>query len=139
MPAPSEPGPGVEARAVVAAAFGAALVGTVPYFAIALYKGGMDVASLLALRYWIALAVLVPIAWWTSADLRAEWAMGGRALFLNGLTLGMAQTFTYFRAVQTLPSSVVITVFFTYPIITLFSTATCSRSAFDPRRLRRLG
>jgi len=119
MPAPSEPGPSVEARAVVAAAFGAALVGTVPYFAIALYKGGMDVASLLALRYWIALAVLVPIAWWTSADLRAEWAMGGRALFLNGLTLGMAQTFTYFRAVQTLPSSVVITVFFAYPIITL--------------------
>jgi drug/metabolite transporter (DMT)-like permease len=95
------------------------LVGTVPYFAIALYRSGMDVASLLVLRYWIALAVLIPIAWWTSAGLRAEWAIGGRALFLNGLTLGMAQTFTYFRAVQTLPSSVVVTVFFAYPIITL--------------------
>jgi drug/metabolite transporter (DMT)-like permease len=119
MSAPSEPSPSAEGRAVAAAALGAALVGTVPYFAIGLYKSGMDVASLLVLRYWLALAVLVPIAWWASADLRTEWAMGGRILFLNGLTLGMAQTFTYFRAVQTLPSSVVVTVFFAYPIITL--------------------
>jgi drug/metabolite transporter (DMT)-like permease len=119
MPAPREPGPSTEARAVAAAAFGSALVGTVPYFAIGLYKSGMDVASLLVLRYWIALVVLSPIAWWTSPDLRNDWAVGGRALFLNGLTLGMAQTFTYFRAVQSLPSSVVITVFFAYPIITL--------------------
>lgn len=62
MSAPREPGPSVEARAVAAAAFGSALVGTVPYFAIGLYKSGMDVPSLLVLRYWIALAVLVPIA-----------------------------------------------------------------------------
>lgn len=118
MSAP-EPSPSVEARAVAAAAVGSALVGTVPYFAIGLYKSGMDVASLLVLRYWIALGVLIPIAWWASTDLRTEWAIGGRALFLNGLTLGMAQTFTYFRAVQTIPSSVVVTVFFAYPIITL--------------------
>jgi drug/metabolite transporter (DMT)-like permease len=109
----------VEARAVAAAALGSSLVGTVPYFAIGLYKGGMDVASVLFWRYWIALAVLIPIAWWTSPGLRAEWASAGRGLFLNGLTLGVAQTYTYFRAVQTVPSSVVITVFFVYPIITL--------------------
>jgi len=119
MTAQSEPGPGVEARAVAAAALGSALVGTVPYFAIGLYNGGMDVGSVLFWRYWIALAVLIPIAWWTSPSLRAEWATAGRGLFVNSLTLGVAQTYTYFRAVQTVPSSVVITVFFVYPIITL--------------------
>jgi drug/metabolite transporter (DMT)-like permease len=119
MSAQSEPGPGVEARAVAAAALGSSLVGTVPYFAIGLYNGGMDVASVLFWRYWIALAVLIPLAWWTSPNLRAEWKSAGRGLFLNGLTLGVIQTYTYFRAVQTVPSSVVITVFFVYPIITL--------------------
>jgi drug/metabolite transporter (DMT)-like permease len=109
----------VEARAVAAAALGSSLVGAVPYFAIGLYQAGMDVASVLFWRYWIALAVLIPIAWWTSPSLRAEWASAGRGLFLNGLTLGVAQTYTYFRAVQTVPSSVVITVFFVYPILTL--------------------
>ena len=119
MSAQSQPGPGVEARAVAAAALGSSLVGTVPYFAIGLYQAGMDVASVLFWRYWIALAVLIPIAWWTSPGLRAEWTSAGRGLFLNGLTLGVLQTYTYFRAVQTVPSSVVITVFFVYPIITL--------------------
>lgn len=119
MSAQSDPGPGVEARAVAAAALGSSLVGTVPYFAIGLYQAGMDVASVLFWRYWIALAVLIPMAWWTSPSLRAEWQRAGRGLFLNGLTLGVLQTYTYFRAVQTVPSSVVITVFFVYPIITL--------------------
>jgi inner membrane transporter RhtA len=63
--------------------------------------------------------VLIPIAWWTSPGLRAEWATAGRGLFLNGMTLGAVQTYTYFRAVQTVPSSIVITIFFSYPIITL--------------------
>jgi drug/metabolite transporter (DMT)-like permease len=119
MGAPSDPGPGAEARAVAAAALGSSLVGTVPYFAIGLYKGGMDVASMLLWRYWLALAVLIPLAWWTSPGLRAEWSAAGRGLFLDGMTLAAAQTYTYFRAVQTVPSSVVITVFFVYPIITL--------------------
>jgi drug/metabolite transporter (DMT)-like permease len=111
--------PGVEARAVAAAALGSVLVGTVPYFAIGLYKGGMDVGSVLFWRYWIALAVLIPVAWSTSSGLRAEWDVAGRGLFLNALTLGVAQTYTYFRAMQTIPSSVVVTIFFVYPSITL--------------------
>lgn len=119
MSAPSEPGPGVEARAVAVAAIGSALVGTVPYFAIGLYNDGMSVASVLFWRYWIALCVLIPLAVWTSPGLRTEWAAAGRGLFLNGLVLGLAQTYTYFRAVQTVPSSVVIAVFFVYPIIIL--------------------
>lgn len=119
MSVQSEPGPGEEARAVAAAALGSSLVGTVPFFAIGLYKSGMDVASVLFWRYWIALAVLIPIAWWTSPSLRAEWRAAGQGLFINGMILGLGQTYTYFRAVQTIPSSVVITVFFAYPMITL--------------------
>ena len=119
MPALPESGPAAEARAVAVAALGSSLVGTVPYFAIGLYRGGMDVASVLLWRYWLALAVLIPIAWWTSPGLRAEWVAAGRGLFLNAVTLGAVQTYTYFRAVQTVPSSVVITIFFAYPIITL--------------------
>ncbi|MBN9260192.1 MAG: DMT family transporter [Hyphomicrobium sp.] len=119
MSAQPQPGPGAEARAVAAAAFGSSLVGTVPYFAIGLSQAGIDVAVVLFWRYWIALAVLIPLAWWTSPGLRTEWMTAGRGLFLNGITLGLAQTYTYFRAVQTVPSSVVVTVFFVYPMITL--------------------
>jgi drug/metabolite transporter (DMT)-like permease len=119
MSAPSPPGPGAETRAVAAAALGSSLVGSVPYFAIGLYHGGMDVASVLLGRYSIALLVLIPLAIWTSPGLRAEWRAAGRGLFLNGLVLGVAQTYTYFRAVESVPSSVVITVFFVYPMIML--------------------
>lgn len=101
------------------AALGSSLVGSVPYFAIGLYNGGMDVASVLLGRYCIALLVLIPLAIWTSPGLAAEWRSAGRGLFLNGLILGVAQTYTYFRAVQTIPSSVVVTVFFVYPMIML--------------------
>jgi drug/metabolite transporter (DMT)-like permease len=104
---------------VAVAALGSSLVGSVPYFAIGLYNGGMDVASVLLGRYCIALLVLIPLAIWTSPGLSAEWRSAGRGLFLNGLILGVAQTYTYFRAVQTIPSSVVVTVFFVYPMIML--------------------
>ncbi len=109
----------VELKAVLAAAMGSTLVGGVPMIAVGLYRDGMDAQSLLFWRYWIALAVLWPLAWATSPSLREDWRKAGLGLFLNGLTLGVVQTFTYFRAVETVPSSIVITIFFTYPIITL--------------------
>ena len=30
--------------------------------------------------------------------------------FINGITLGVLQTFTYFRTIQTMPSSIVVTI-----------------------------
>lgn len=119
MSASSQPGPGAETRAVAVAAIGSSFVGTVPFFAIGLYQSGMDVASVLLGRYTIALMVLIPLAIWTSPGLAAEWRTAGRGLFLNGLILGVAQTYTYFRAVESIPSSVVVTVFFVYPMIML--------------------
>jgi drug/metabolite transporter (DMT)-like permease len=109
----------VELKAVLAAATGSTLVGTVPMLAIGLYQDGMSVPSLLFWRYIIALAFLWPLAAMTSPSLGEDWRKAGRALFLNGMTLGVAQTFTYFRGVETLPSSIVVTIFFTYPMITL--------------------
>jgi drug/metabolite transporter (DMT)-like permease len=106
-------------RAILAAMLGSSLVGSVPMFATGLYRAGMSVLSLLFWRYWIALAVLAPLAMWTGPGLRADWLRGGWALFLNALTLGTLQTFTYFRAVEGMPSSVVVTLFFTYPVLTL--------------------
>ncbi len=119
MSASSNNGPATETRAVAVAALGSSIVGTVPYFAIGLYQDGMDVASVLVGRYSIALMVLIPLAYWTSPGLAAEWRAAGRGLFLNGLVLGVAQTYTYFRAVESIPSSVVVTVFFVYPMIML--------------------
>lgn len=109
----------LELKAVVAALIGSTLVGSVPMFATGLYKEGMGAASLLFWRYWIAMLLLAPLALWTSPSVREDWKRAGRALFLNAITLGAIQTFTYFRAVETLPSSIVVTIFFTYPILTL--------------------
>lgn len=103
--------------AVLVAAAGSICVGTVPMLAIELYRGGMNPHAMLFWRYWIALLFLVPLAVCSSPGLLAEWRGAGRGLFLNAITLGALQTFTYFRAIQTLPSSIVVTIFFTYPMI----------------------
>lgn len=103
----------------MAAATGSTLVGTVPMLAIGLLREGMTVTSILLGRYAIALLVLWPLAWATSPNLGEDWRRAGRGLFLNAITLGVLQTFTYFRAVQALPSSIVVTLFFTYPMLTL--------------------
>lgn len=113
------PPPNREYLAVLAAAIGSTCVGTVPMLAMGLYHGGFDAASLLFWRYWLALTILIPLGLATSPSLGAEWRNAGRALFINGITLGVLQTFTYFRALQTLPSSIVVTIFFTYPMFTV--------------------
>lgn len=104
---------------VLAAATGSTMVGSVPMLAMGLYSRGMDPQSMLFWRYWLALSILVPLAVATSPGLASEWRSAGRGLFINGITLGVLQTFTYFRAIQTMPSSIVVTIFFTYPLFTV--------------------
>ncbi len=111
--------PNREYLAVLVAAIGSICVGTVPMLAMGLYHGGFDAASLLFWRYWLALTILIPLGLATSPSLTAEWRSAGQALFINGITLGLLQTFTYFRALQTMPSSIVVTIFFTYPMFTV--------------------
>jgi drug/metabolite transporter (DMT)-like permease len=106
-------------RAPMAAACGSICVGTVPALAVGLYAEGMQPASLLFWRYWLALCVLVPLAAWITPSLTEDWRRAGPALLVNAIFLGAVQTFCYFRAIKTVPSSVVVTIFFAYPIFTL--------------------
>jgi drug/metabolite transporter (DMT)-like permease len=108
-----------DARAALAAAIGSTCVGFVPFFVTGLQKAGFDTVSILLYRYLVALTVLVPLALATSPGIGREIATAGRWLFLNGLTLGAFQTYLYFKAIETVATSVVITVFYCYPVITL--------------------
>jgi len=100
------------------ASLGSISVGFVPMFVSELQKAGMSTISALVWRYIVALAILLPLALWRH-KLADEWSRGGKWLVLNGLTLGTAQVFCYFTAVETLPTSVVVTLFYFYPVMTL--------------------
>lgn len=108
----------VELKAAIAAAVGSVCVGFVPFFAVGLQQAGMDTVSLLLWRYIIALAILIPLALMCHR-LADEWQRGGRWLVLNSLIAGTFQVYCYFKAIETLPTSVVITIFYCYPILTL--------------------
>lgn len=102
------------------AAIGSISVGFVPMFISGLQKSGMNTVSALTWRYIVALAVLLPLALWRHR-LVEEWQRGGKWLVLNGLTLGTMQVFCYFKAVETLPTSVVVTLFYFYPVMALLA------------------
>ncbi len=105
--------------AVLAAAAGSICVGTVPTLTLGLYADGLTPQSVLFWRYWLALSILMPLAALSSQGLANDWHKAGRGLLLNSITLGVIQTFTYFRAIQTLPTSIVVTIFFAYPIFSV--------------------
>ena len=97
-----------ELQAAAAAAIGSTAVGFVPFFMNGLQHAGVDTVSALALRYFVAVLVLVPLALWLTGGLAAEWRRGGHWLVLNGLTLGTFQVYCYFKAIETLATSVVV-------------------------------
>ena len=107
-----------ELKAIAVAALGSISVGFVPMFVSGLQNSGMSTVSSLVWRYLVALAILVPLALWRHS-LVDEWRRGGKWLALNGLTLGTLQVFCYFKAIETLPTSVVVTLFYFYPVIAL--------------------
>jgi drug/metabolite transporter (DMT)-like permease len=108
----------VELKAALAAAIGSISVGFVPFFVTGLQRAGIDTVSTLLWRYIIALAILVPLALWRH-QLIHEWRRGGRWLVLNGMIAGTLQVYCYFKAIETLPTSVVVTIFYCYPVLTL--------------------
>jgi drug/metabolite transporter (DMT)-like permease len=107
-----------ELKAVAVAAIGSISVGFVPMFVSGLQTTGMNTVSALTWRYIVALSVLLPLALWRHR-LVEEWQRGGKWLVLNGLTFGTLQVFCYFKAVETLPTSVVVTLFYFYPVMAL--------------------
>lgn len=108
----------VELKAVAAAAVGSISVGFVPLFVTGLQTAGVDTLSTLLWRYIVALAILVPLAL-RYHDLVHDWNLGGKWLVLNAATLGALQVFSYFKSVETLPTSVAVTVFYCYPVLAL--------------------
>lgn len=108
-----------ELKAAAAAATGSICVGFSPFFVTGLQKVGLETVSILFMRYVIALAFLLPLALWQTGALAPEWRRGGRWLYLNGVTLGALQTFCYFKAIETVATSIVVTIFFCYPVVTL--------------------
>jgi drug/metabolite transporter (DMT)-like permease len=109
----------VELKAAAAAAVGSICVGFVPYFVTGLQHAGVSTITVLFFRYLVALAVLIPLALWNSHGIAREWREGGKGLFVNALTLGALQTYCYFKALESLASSIVVTIFYCYPAITL--------------------
>jgi drug/metabolite transporter (DMT)-like permease len=107
-----------ELNGAIAAAVGSTSVGFVPFFIIGLQQAGVGTVSSLSWRYAVALAVLIPLALWRHR-LVEEWRRGGKWLTLNALTLGVFQVYCYFSAIERLPTSVVVTIFYFYPVLAL--------------------
>jgi len=108
----------VELRAVAVAAIGSISVGFVPFFVTGMQRAGVDTVSSLLWRYLVALAVLVPLCLWRHS-LVDEWRRGGKWLVLIGMTLGTLQVFLYFKSLETIPTSVAVTIFYFYPVLAL--------------------
>lgn len=93
--------------------------GGVPLLAVELSRNGVGTPSLMFWRYCIALSLLLPLALLLRQPMAAAWRNGGRALFVIAFTLGTFQTFCYFQAVERMPTSLAVLVFFLYPLFAL--------------------
>lgn len=100
-------------------AFSAITVGCVPFVTVGLYARGMDTGSVMFFRALLALLVVVPVVLALRVPMASAWREGGRAIFLMAASIGTIQTWCYFRAIVNLPTSLVITLFFLYPLVTV--------------------
>jgi drug/metabolite transporter (DMT)-like permease len=107
-----------ELIAVLVAVFGSVCVGTVPFLARELQTSGVDTVSLLWWRYVFGLSVLVPLAVRQRREVAPGWAAPATGLLLCGIFAAF-QTFCYYKSIETVATSVVVTIFFAYPIFTL--------------------
>lgn len=117
--APAGPRPGgSELTAALSVALSCVALGTTPFAAKLLYTQGLDPTSVLFWRYGIACAVLVPIAFLLGGSLAKHWRHG-RWLLLNALCFGAPQAFCYYKALETVPTSITVLLFYCYPVLTL--------------------
>ncbi len=111
-----------ELLAVAMAAIGSICVGTVPYLVRLLQTGGFETTSLLFWRYVFGSLILVPLAVMAMSRREQRTArfplVPAAGLWLMGVW-GAVQTFAYYKAIETVSTSVTVTIFFAYPIITL--------------------
>jgi len=105
---------------VVAAIVASVLLGAVPFFAKHLYVAGLKPESLLFLRYWLALLLMIPCAViWRPRSIKSAFGASGLILWMDAAFLGTIQTYCFFEAVRTGPSSIPVICLFCFPPIIL--------------------
>ena len=107
-----------ELVAVAVAAFGSICVGTVPFLVRSLQTSGIDTVSLLFWRYVFGTLMLIPLAAWSARGIQPRSGSAVTGLYACGLW-GAIQSFAYYKAIESVATSVAATIFFAYPIFTL--------------------
>jgi len=111
--------PRIDPAALLLAPASAVAIGCVPFITVALYHNGFDAASATFWRAAFAFMIVGPAALMFRTPLVAAWRNGGNRTFALALTIGVFQTYCYFRAIEALPTSVVVLFFFVYPLIAM--------------------
>ena len=107
-----------ELTAVLVAAIGSITVGITPYLVRLVQTDGLDTRSLLFWRYAFGLTLLIPLAMPKLRRLERGAGLPMLGLWLSGMW-GAMQSFAYYRSIETVATSIVVTIFFAYPIFTL--------------------
>jgi drug/metabolite transporter (DMT)-like permease len=104
--------------------------GLMPVCAVAAYRSGVTVSSLLFLRFLIAAALLVPYAWWLSHRSGARFwptRTGLVQLLVLGLVLYAAQSALYFSSVQYISPALAALLLYLYPGLVTGAAAVLDR------------
>ena len=99
-------------------ALAAASYGTIPLFALPLYKEGLNPVSVLLFRYLMALPILLIMLQIKQVSIRVQERKVILPLVLLGLTMGASSLFL-FLSYLTLPAGIASTILFVYPIVVL--------------------
>lgn len=99
-------------------ALAAASYGTIPLFALPLYKEGLNPVSVLLFRYLIALSMLLIMLRIKHVSVKVQEHKVILPLVLLGLTMGASSLFL-FLSYLTLPAGIASTILFVYPIVVL--------------------
>ena len=109
---------GSEFTAVAVAVFGSICVGSVPFLVRLLQTTGQDTLSILFWRYLIGLGLLVPLAVLLGHKVTPAARPAALGLLLLG-AFSAGQSFCYYKAIEKIPTSIAVTIFFAYPIVLL--------------------
>jgi drug/metabolite transporter (DMT)-like permease len=97
-------------------ALSAAAFGLMPFFALSAYHDGLNVTTLLFLRFGIAAVILFCYGWWRR-ELRRLTAREAFLLFALGGVLYTAQSTFYFSAVQYISPALAVLLLYLYPAL----------------------
>lgn len=99
-------------------ALAAASYGTIPLFALPLYKEGLNPVSVLLFRYLMALPIILVMLRLKHTPVRLSERRMWLPLIILGLTMGASSLFLFLSYV-TLPAGIASTILFVYPIVVL--------------------